>query len=117
MNRSLLVLLLIFPVATAAQPASQLTPAVRQYVTVPEAVVALTNVRVVDGTGAPPRENVTTTLSESSVRVNTPLCGEIFLKSRHQIFDELFFPFGRNISSPADHLFNLAGPPGSIPLE
>lgn len=67
MNRSLLVLLLIFPVATAAQPASQLTPAVRQYVTVPEAVVALTNVRVVDGTGAPPAEGQTIVIRDGRI--------------------------------------------------
>jgi serine/threonine protein kinase len=38
-------------------------------------------------------------------------------KSRHQIFDELFFPAGRNIGSPVDHLFNLTSPPGSIALQ
>lgn len=67
MNRSLLVLLLLCPVATAAQPASKLTPAVRQYVTVPEAVVALTNVRVVDGTGAPPVEGQTIVIRDGRI--------------------------------------------------
>jgi imidazolonepropionase-like amidohydrolase len=43
----------------AAQSFDQLAQGVRQFVSVPEPVVALTNVRVIDGTGAAPRENQT----------------------------------------------------------
>ena len=46
----LLVLLVARP--SAGQPATVLSADVREYVSVSEPVIALTNVRVVDGTGA-----------------------------------------------------------------
>ncbi len=48
----LLALALVLVRPLSAQPATALSADVRQYVTVSEPVVALTNVRVVDGTGA-----------------------------------------------------------------
>jgi hypothetical protein len=54
MNRLVLLPLLLIPSLAAAQPAAKLSPEVRKYVSVSEPVVALTNVRIVDGTGAPP---------------------------------------------------------------
>ena len=59
MNRSMLSLLLLIPALAAAQPAAKLSPEVRKYVSVAEPVVALTHVRVVDGTGAAPAEDQT----------------------------------------------------------
>lgn len=43
----------------SAQSFETLSDDVREYVSVPEPTVALVNVRVVDGTGAPPAENQT----------------------------------------------------------
>ena len=40
----------------AAQSFETLAPGVRELVSVPDPVIALTNVRVIDGTGAAPRE-------------------------------------------------------------
>ena len=55
MTRLLFVIALaVVPVALVAQSITALSADVRQYVTVPETTVALTNVRIVDGTGAPP---------------------------------------------------------------
>jgi imidazolonepropionase-like amidohydrolase len=45
------------PTILMAQSYDRLADNVRQFVVVPEAVVALTNVRVIDGTGAAPQEN------------------------------------------------------------
>ncbi|MEX2526975.1 MAG: amidohydrolase family protein [Gemmatimonadota bacterium] len=55
----LLGLLLFFPVQLRAQGVELLSPDVLEYVTVPEAVVALTGVRMVDGTGAPAQDGWT----------------------------------------------------------
>lgn len=46
-------------VPLAAQERPELTPAVREFVAVDDSVVALTNVRVVDGTGSPARDGQT----------------------------------------------------------
>jgi imidazolonepropionase-like amidohydrolase len=60
MNRTLLISsLMLAPIALGAQAVDTLSPDVRQYVMVPEASVALTNVRVIDGTGAPAVEGRT----------------------------------------------------------
>jgi imidazolonepropionase-like amidohydrolase len=50
----LIASLLCTPIALAAQSLATLSPDVRQFVTVAEPTVALTNVTVVDGTGAAP---------------------------------------------------------------
>jgi imidazolonepropionase-like amidohydrolase len=57
----ILSLLLLLP-ATAAAQLPTLSEQVRQYVSVSDSVVAITGVRVVDGTGAAPRENQTVVL-------------------------------------------------------
>jgi imidazolonepropionase-like amidohydrolase len=59
--------LVLAPVILAAQPATTLSQDVRQYVSVPETVVALTNVRVVDGTGAAPVEGRTIVLENGRI--------------------------------------------------
>jgi hypothetical protein len=72
MNRILCVLLLLAPVALGAQAITTLSPDVRQYVSVPETSVALTNVRVVDGTGAPPLEGRTIVIENGRITSVTP---------------------------------------------
>jgi imidazolonepropionase-like amidohydrolase len=67
----LLALLALGPATLAAQSAATLAPDVRQYVTVPETVVALTNVRVVDGTGAAPVDNQTIVLENGRITAVT----------------------------------------------
>jgi imidazolonepropionase-like amidohydrolase len=59
--------LLALPAVLGAQTAASLSPDVRQYVAVPETTVALTNVRVVDGTGAPPVEGRTIVLQNGKI--------------------------------------------------
>jgi imidazolonepropionase-like amidohydrolase len=68
MPRTLLILsLVLMPIALRAQAVTTLSPDVRQYVTVPETTVALTNVRIVDGTGAPPAEGRTIVLQNGKI--------------------------------------------------
>ncbi len=53
--------------AASAQPAASLSEQVRQYVTVAEPVVVLSNVRVVDGTGAAPRDGQTIVIRDGRI--------------------------------------------------
>lgn len=62
-----LVALMQIPVAAAAQRLEDLSTDVREYVSVPESVVALTGVRVVDGTGAEPREGMTILIRDGRI--------------------------------------------------
>jgi hypothetical protein len=59
--------LLLVASAAGAQPAAKLSADVRKYVIVPETTVALTNVRVVDGTGAAPREAQTIVIRDGRI--------------------------------------------------
>ena len=64
--------LLLVAAAAHAQPAGKLSADVRKYVIVPETTVALTNVRVVDGTGAPPREAQTIVIRDGRIASVSP---------------------------------------------
>jgi imidazolonepropionase-like amidohydrolase len=56
----------------AAQPAASLSNDVRQYVSVAEPVVALVNVRVVDGTGSPARDGQTIVIANGRITAVGP---------------------------------------------
>jgi imidazolonepropionase-like amidohydrolase len=57
----------LVPIAVVAQNAASFSEQVRAFVTVPETSVALTHVRVVDGTGAPPREDQTILIQDGKI--------------------------------------------------
>ena len=65
-------LVMCTPVAIRAQAAAALSPAVRQYVSVEAPVVALTHVRVIDGTGAPAQEDQTVVIEAGRIRTVGP---------------------------------------------
>src|SRR5688500_11245874 len=56
----------------ASPAAAQLTPPVRQFVSVDTPVIALRNVRVIDGTGAPAREGQTIIIERKTIRAVGP---------------------------------------------
>src|SRR5438876_175273 len=69
MKRSFLLLALaLIRVSPLAAQAPTLDSALRQFVAVPEPVVALTHVRVVDGTGAPPAEDQTVVIANGKIQ-------------------------------------------------
>jgi imidazolonepropionase-like amidohydrolase len=67
-----LLIAVVVPVALAAQASSTLSPAVQPYVSVPDARVALTHVRVVDGTGKPPLEDQTVVIENGKITLVAP---------------------------------------------
>lgn len=69
---ALLTTLLLTPAVLGSQPADRLSKDVLEYVSVPEALVALTNVRVVDGTGAPPVDGRTIVIREGRIASVAP---------------------------------------------
>ena len=73
MTRNLLLITaLIAPATLGAQTFTSLAPGVREYVTVPETSVALTNVRVVDGTGGAALEDRTVIIENGRITAVSP---------------------------------------------
>jgi hypothetical protein len=60
--------MLVALLAAAAQPAATLSAEVRQYVTIDVPVVALTNLRLIDGTGGPPRAGQTIIIEAGRIK-------------------------------------------------
>jgi imidazolonepropionase-like amidohydrolase len=71
-RHAVLMLALLLPAAASAQSFEQLAPGVREYVSVPEPVIALTNVRVIDGTGAAPRDGQTVIIANGRITAVGP---------------------------------------------
>jgi imidazolonepropionase-like amidohydrolase len=65
--------LLVAAAPLAAQPVSALSPQVRAYVSIDAPLVALVNVRVVDGTGAPPAEAQTILIERGRIAAVGPM--------------------------------------------
>src|SRR5262245_26974592 len=66
---AMVLTLMLAPIALAAQNYATLSEQVRAVVMVPETSVALTHVRVVDGTGAAPREDQTILVQNGKIAV------------------------------------------------
>jgi enamidase len=111
--RALLLLLgLIGAVPSAAQRAQaqrpDLSPSVRRFVTVDTPVVAMTHVRVIDGTGAPARENQTLIIRDGRIAAIGPngtvaipagartldLTGRSVIPGLVMVHEHLYYPTG-----------------------
>jgi imidazolonepropionase-like amidohydrolase len=73
------------PVALA-QSAARLAPAVTAYVSVPDTLVALTNVTVIDGTGAEPRAGQTIVLENGKISLVGP-AGSVRIPTGARVMD------------------------------
>lgn len=103
-----------------AQTAAQLSDQVRRYVSVSAAVVALTHVRVIDGTGAPAQEDQTVVIENGRIRVLGPaaqvpvpegaqvmeLRGKTLMPGLVGMHDHLFYPAGGRGQQRNHHLFS-----------
>jgi imidazolonepropionase-like amidohydrolase len=63
---------LLLPGSVRGQAAGQLSQAVQNFVSVPEAVVALTNVKLIDGTGTAARADMTVVIANGRVQTVGP---------------------------------------------
>ena len=103
-------LLLLAGVVAAAQPI-QNSPLVRSFIKVDAPVIALTNVRVIDGTGAPARETQTVVIRDGNIaaigdtgRVAVPdgattidLAGKSIIPGLVMVHEHLYYPQGSGV--------------------
>ncbi|CAN5889956.1 amidohydrolase family protein [soil metagenome] len=68
----LALLMVAVPASARGQAFDDLAAGVRQFVSAPERVIALTSVRVIDGTGAAPRENQTVIIENGRIAAIGP---------------------------------------------
>jgi imidazolonepropionase-like amidohydrolase len=101
----------------------ELAPALREYVTINEPVVALTNVRVIDGTGAPAKtgqtvviqgEKITAVGAAASVKVpagarTIDLAGKTLIPGIIGLHDHMYYSGMRFMGSSYSRLFLSAG--------
>lgn len=106
MRRAFLIVTFAASAAGAQRPT--LTAPVRQFVSIDTTVVALTHVRVIDGTGAAPRENQTLIIRDGSIaalgddgKVAIPTgalvideTGKSVIPGMVQVHEHLFYPTG-----------------------
>jgi imidazolonepropionase-like amidohydrolase len=112
-SRSLAASFLVLLVCTtlAAQQRPTLSSAVRAYVSVDAPLIALTNVRVIDGTGAAPRDNQTLIINNgviitmgSSASTDVPsgaqtidLAGKSVIPGLVMVHEHLYYPNGPGV--------------------
>jgi imidazolonepropionase-like amidohydrolase len=106
MRPAILSLLLAASTASAQRP--QLAAAARQFMSIDTTIVALTHARIIDGTGAPARENQTLIIRDGSIsalgddgKVTVPagaltmdLTGKSVIPGMVQVHEHLFYPTG-----------------------
>src|SRR6476646_8186089 len=102
---------LLFIATTAVAQRPTLSNAVRQYVTIDTSVVALTHVRVIDGTGAPAREDQTIIIRDGRIgsigsAASTPapagaqvvdLTGKSVIPGLVMVHEHLYYPTGQGV--------------------
>ena len=105
------ILLLLVVGAVASAQAPQFSNAVRGFIKVDAPVIGLTNARVIDGTGAPARENQTIVLRGSNIaemgdasRVKPPegatvidLTGKSVIPGLVMVHEHLYYPTGPGV--------------------
>jgi imidazolonepropionase-like amidohydrolase len=113
MKRSLLVGSSVFVLCSSflAAQRPQFSPAVRSFIKVDAPVVALTNVRVIDGTGAAPKERQTIVIRDAAIadigdadRIKPPegstvidLTGKTVIPGLVMVHEHLYYPTGPGV--------------------
>ena len=124
--RSLAIAGLLSAVQAGAQERPQLSAAVRAYVAVDAPLIALTHVRVIDGTGAEPREDQTVIIRDGNIAAignaaTTPppagahtidLTGKSVIPGLVMVHEHLYYPNGPGVYGQLGESFSrlyLAG--------
>ncbi|MDE3052509.1 MAG: amidohydrolase family protein [Gemmatimonadota bacterium] len=95
--------------ATAAAQRPTLGPAVRPFVVVDTSVVALTHVRVIDGTGAPPADDQTVVIENGAIATMGPT-GDVAIPAGARIMDLGGQSVIPGLVMMHEHLFYPTGP-------
>jgi imidazolonepropionase-like amidohydrolase len=95
--------------STATAQRLRVGPAVRPYVKVDTTVVALTNVRVIDGTGVAPREAQTIVISDGKI-VAVGSAGSVAIPAGAQLLDMTGKTVMPGMVMVHEHLFYPTGP-------
>lgn len=122
----LIICTILAAVTLSAQQRSPLSTAVRAYVTVDAPVIALTRARVIDGTGAPPREDQTVIIRDGNIAAIGPfaatpvpegaqaidLTGKSVIPGLVMVHEHLYYPNGPGVYGQLGESFSrlyLAG--------
>lgn len=100
---------MLLPAAVAMAQRPALAPAVRQFVAVDTAVVALTHVRVIDGTGAPARDDQTVIIRDGDIAAMGP-AGSVAVPAGAQVMDLTGKSVIPGLVMMHEHLFYPTGP-------
>jgi imidazolonepropionase-like amidohydrolase len=106
-----LACVLASPLTAQPTPRPTLTAAVRQFVRVDTSIVALTHVRVIDGTGAPPRSDQTLIIRDGRIESLAPasnapipagaqvldLSGKSVIPGLVMVHEHLYYPTGPGV--------------------
>lgn len=103
------IAVLVLACAAAFAQAPQLSPAVRAFVKYDRPFIALTHVRVIDGTGAPARENQTVVISAGKIQS----VGEAAPPQGAQVIDLTGYTVMPGLVGMHDHQFY---PTGGVPV-
>jgi len=118
--KRLLVIIVLLCTTISAQQRSTLSQAVRAYVSVDAPLIALTHARVIDGTGAAPREDQTLILNNgvimtmgSSASTGVPagaqtidLTGKSVIPGLVMVHEHLFYPNGPGVYGQVGESFS-----------
>ena len=96
--------ILLSPPRLLAQRASAFKPEVRQYITVDAPTVALIHVTVIDGTGAPPRNDQTVVISGNRIQA-VGAAGAMQLPAGAQVLDLAGHTVIPGLVGVHDHMF------------
>jgi imidazolonepropionase-like amidohydrolase len=106
--RTLIVTLLLMLVGSVALVAQTLSPQVREFVKVDAPVVALTHVRVIDGTGAAAKEDQTVVISHGKIESVSDAASAVVPRDA-QVFDLHDYSVIPGLVGMHDHMFYPMG--------
>ena len=101
-------LILVFLLSTLLWAQTQFSPEVKAFVTVDAAIIALTHVRVIDGTGAPPKDDQTIVIANGRIQ-SVGEAAKATVPGEAKVLDLHGYSVIPGLVGMHDHLFYPAG--------